>query len=218
MGGQTVLRDIPERTHFGEVQFDFDVTSGEKLRFFRASAGGNFKVQNLLDEASEGKVLKKLHKHDKTDNVAGFYLEKIGLLGKRILRSKKKGTTQSLSFRNLAKFAIVQEGEIQQTGSPFWGGHYTRRTAELATIKFLLTGVDDSNFPAVRWHGPCHGLLSFFINRHIPPPDGMGNVFYDAVGYPDRKSWEQSNINQMNRYADTFIYPLDSFVHTSGNI
>ncbi|WP_459914436.1 hypothetical protein [Desulfocicer niacini] len=104
MGGQTVLRDIPERTHFGEVQFDFDVTFGEKLRFFRASAGGNFKVQNLLDEASEGKVLKKLHKHDKTDNVAGFYLEKIGLLGKRILRSKKKVRLRALVseiWRNL---------------------------------------------------------------------------------------------------------------------
>ena len=54
-------------------------------------------------------------------------------------------TTQSLSFRNLARLIIVQEGEIQQTGSPFWGGQYTLKTAELAAIKLLLTGVDDSN-------------------------------------------------------------------------
>jgi len=145
MLGGSELRDIPERTPFGEVQFDLDVTSGEKWRFYRASSGGNFKAQNLLDEDAEIEVLRKDHGHGKTDNMSGFLLDKIGLLGKRILRSKKSGTTQSLSFRNLARLAIVQEGEIQQTGSPFWGGQYTLKTAELATIKLLLTGVDDSD-------------------------------------------------------------------------
>lgn len=145
MLGGSQLRGIPERAPFGEIQFDFDVTSGEQWRFYRASSGGNFKVQNLLDEDAAVEVLKKDHSHGKTDNVSGFLLDKIGLLGKRILRSKKKGTTQSLSFRNLARLVIVQEGEIQQTGSPFWGGQYTLKTAELATIKLLLSGVDDSD-------------------------------------------------------------------------
>ena len=145
MLGGSELRDIPERTPFGEVQFDLDVTSGEKWRFYRASSGGNFKAENLLEEDAEIEVLRKDHGHGKTDNMSGFLLDKIGLLGKRILRSKKNGMTQSLSFRNLARLAIVQEGEIQQTGSPFWGGQYTLKTAELATIKLLLTGVDDSD-------------------------------------------------------------------------
>jgi predicted nuclease with TOPRIM domain len=145
MLGGSELRDIPERTPFGEVQFELDVTSGEKWRFFRASSGGNFKAENRLDEDAEIEVLRKDHGHGKTDNMSGFLLNKIGLLGKRILRSKHNGTTQSLSFRNLARLAIVQESEIQQTGSPFWGGQYTQKTAELATIKLLLTRVDDSD-------------------------------------------------------------------------
>lgn len=146
MLGGSELRDVPERTPFGEIQFDLDINSGEKWRFFRATSGGNFRVQNLLNnENAETEVLKKSHAHDKTDNMSGFLLDKIGLLGKRILRSKMNGTTQSLSFRNIARLVIVQEGEIQQTGSPFWGGQYNLKTAELATIKLLLTGVDDSN-------------------------------------------------------------------------
>ncbi len=145
MLGGSELRGIPERTPFGEIQFDLDMTSGEQWRFYRASSGGNFKARNLLDEDAAVEVLKKDHSHGKTDNVSGFLLDKIGLLGKRILRSKKKGTTQSLSFRNLARLVIVQEGEIQQIGSPFWGGQYTLKTAELATIKLLLSGVDDSD-------------------------------------------------------------------------
>lgn len=145
MLGGSELRGIPERTPFGEIQFDLDVTSGEQWRFYRASSGGNFKAQNLRDEDADIEILKKDHSHGKTDNMSGFLLEKIGLLGKRILRSKKNGTTQSLSFRNLARLVIVQEGRIQQTGSPFWGGQFTLKTAELATIKLLLSGVDDSN-------------------------------------------------------------------------
>lgn len=145
MLGGAALREIPERTPFGEIQFDLDVTSGEHWRFYRSTAGGNFKLQNLDDPDGDEEVLRKDHGHGKTDNMSGFLLDKIGLLGKRILRSKKNGTTQSLSFRNLARLAIVQEGEIQQSGSPFWGGQYTLKTAELATIKLLLTGVDDSN-------------------------------------------------------------------------
>jgi len=145
MLGGSELRDIPERTPFGEVQLDLDVTSGEKWRFYRASSGGNFNAQNLLDKDAEIEVLRKDHGHGKTDNMSGFLLDKIGLLGKRILRSKRSGKTQSLSFRNLARLAIVQEGEIQQTGSPFWGGQYTLKSPELATIKLLLTGVDDSD-------------------------------------------------------------------------
>lgn len=144
MLGGSELREIPERTPFGEIQFDLDIKSDEKWRFFRSTSGGNFEVQNLLDKDAEKEVLRKNHAHDKIDNMSGFLLDKIGLIGKRILRSKTSGTTQSLSFRNLARLVIVQEGEIQQTGSPFWGGQYTQKTSELATIKLLLTGVDDS--------------------------------------------------------------------------
>lgn len=154
MLGGSKLRDIPERAPFGKVQLELDVSSGDKWQFSRASTGGNFEVESPLDKSAEIKVLRKDHDHGKTDNMSGFLLDKIGLLGKRILRSKKSGTTQSLSFRNLARLAIVQEGEIQQAGSPFWGGQYTLKTPELATIKLLLTGLDDSDVVETKSVGP----------------------------------------------------------------
>ena len=54
-------------------------------------------------------------------------------------------TTQTLSFRNLTKFILIKENEIQQRESPFKSGQYTTMTAELAAVKLLLTGVDDSS-------------------------------------------------------------------------
>ena len=125
-------------------ELDFEVSDAEKWRFYRATSGGNTRAKNLNEDVDHEEVLRQKHGHGRTDNVSGFLLDKIGLIGNRILRSKKNGTTQSLSFRNLARLVIVQEGEIQQTGSPFWGGQYILKTAELAAIKLLLTGVDDS--------------------------------------------------------------------------
>jgi ABC-type transporter Mla subunit MlaD len=154
MLGGSELREIPERIKYGEVALDIAASNGERWQFRRATAGGNFSMNNLDATDTETVTLKQAHGRDKTDNISGFLLEKIGLLGKRILKSGTKATTLSLSFRNLARLVIIQEGEIQQTGSPFWGGQFTLKTAELATIKLLLTGVDDSNVVPLTSVGP----------------------------------------------------------------
>jgi predicted nucleic acid-binding Zn-ribbon protein len=145
MLGGSSLKEIPERVDYGKIGLSIGTTEGEEWRIERATSGGDFSALDLNAADSQPIKLKQNHAHDRVDNLSGFLLDKIGLLGKRILKSSTKGTTVSLSFRNLARLIIVQEGEIQQSGSPFWGGQYTLKTAELATVKLLLTGVDDSS-------------------------------------------------------------------------
>ncbi|MGN6304192.1 MAG: hypothetical protein ACTHNH_05210 [Mesorhizobium sp.] len=142
MLGGSSLKEIPERARYEQISLDVDASEDGDFQLRRSISGGNF----LLNESEEPepKTLRQNHAHDRTDNLSGFLLDKIGLLGKRVLKSKTKGTTQSLSFRNLARLVIVQEGEIQRTGSPFWSGQYTTKTSEIATVKLLLTGIDDS--------------------------------------------------------------------------
>ena len=140
MLGGSELKVIPEREGYSAIELGLSSTEGESWTFERAISGGDFRLR-------QGDLIEKLrqsHAHQRIDNVSGFLLGKIGLLGKRILKSSTQGKTNSLSFRNLARLVIVQEGEIQQKGSPFWGGQFTLKTAELATIKLLLTGIDDS--------------------------------------------------------------------------
>jgi len=146
MLGGSALKEIPERSKYDKISLCLAAIEDEEIKLQRAMAGGNFQLFNLTEGGdAEPVTLKQNHAHDKVDNLSGYLLDKIGLLGKRILKSKKKGTTQSLSFRNLARLAIVQESEIQQTGSPFWSGQYATKTSEIATIKLLLTGIDDSS-------------------------------------------------------------------------
>lgn len=154
MLGGSELREIPERAKYAEVELDLGISDGQSCRLRRAASGGNFTLIDLDAPGSTEIVLKQAHAHTKTDNLSGFLLEKIGLLGKRILKSGTKATTRSLSFRDLARLVIVQEGEIQQRGPPFWSGQYTTKTSELATVKLLLTGIDDSAVVAVGDAGP----------------------------------------------------------------
>jgi predicted nuclease with TOPRIM domain len=142
MLGGSDLKEIPERVGYATIDLDLSCTDGSLWRFERAISGGDFA---LTEGENDTKTkLRRSHADGRTDNISGYLLSKIGLSGKRILKSSTKGTTNSLSFRNLARLIIIQEGEIQQKGSPFWGGQYTLKTAELATIKLLLTGIDDS--------------------------------------------------------------------------
>jgi peptidoglycan hydrolase CwlO-like protein len=140
MLGGSELKVIPEREGYSAIELGLSSTEGESWTFERAVSGGDF----ILRQGDVTEKLRQSHAHERIDNVSGFLLAKIGLLGKRILKSSTKSKTNSLSFRNLARLVIVQEGEIQQKGSPFWGGQFTLKTAELATIKLLLTGIDDS--------------------------------------------------------------------------
>ncbi|MDV7489265.1 hypothetical protein R4544_09075 [Acinetobacter baumannii] len=144
MLGGSELREIPELVPYAEIEINLRATSGEEWRIHRAITGGNFGLIDLNNQDFQEITLKKDHNHGSIDNLSGFLLNEIGLLNKKILKSSRKATTQSLSFRNLARLAIVQEDEIQQKGSPFWSGQFISKTSEIAAVKLLLTGIDDS--------------------------------------------------------------------------
>ena len=144
MLGGSELREIPELAPYAEIEFHLATSGGKNWGLQRAITGGNLRLTDLDDENLTEIILNKDHNHNAVDNISGFLLEEIGLLNKRILKSSKKSTTQSLSFRNLARLTVIQEDEIQQKGSPFWSGQYVTKTSDLATVKLLLTDIDDS--------------------------------------------------------------------------
>lgn len=60
------------------------------------------------------------------------------------LRRNRAGDTRSLSFRDLARLSVVNEQEIQRSGSPLLSGQFVQSTPEYAAFKLLITGTDDS--------------------------------------------------------------------------
>jgi hypothetical protein len=148
MLGSKTLRQIPESQNYAEVILSLAVANSEVI-LRRSISGGSFNLQ-YPNQPELNTTLAQKHQHGKTDNLSGFLLDEIGLLNRQILSSKKTGKVISLSFRNLARLVLVDETAIQHIGSPFWGGQFTLKTSEMATIKLLLTGVDDSAVVAAK--------------------------------------------------------------------
>lgn len=168
MFGGSTLKEIPERVPYASANMTFNFGATDRWKVKRALAGGNFQLAPVTADGEGASAnLKQQHAHGRNDNISGFLLEKIGLLGKRILKSKSKGTTQSLSFRNLARLIIVQEGEIQDSGSPFLTKNVIANPAELATVKLLLTGVDDSAIVATLVDSPDNARQLALIDEII---------------------------------------------------
>lgn len=151
LGGQTPLRDIPERVGYDQVLLSMETTAGEGFTLLRGIGSRDFRVaEGLLTgsppplHAPDVAVLAGQHDGNRPNNVSMFLLGKIGLAGKRVFRNKR-GDTNSLSFRTLAKLILVEETKIQDRLSPLSTGNPTEDTPLASTLKLLLTGVDDAN-------------------------------------------------------------------------
>lgn len=154
LGGKGPLTDIPERVGYDRVMLSIEnVTTGEEYTLFRSHEGGAFKLFNgsFAEELpeDEGTTLADTHNEKNTDNLSAWLLDKLGMAGSRI-RKNKNNDTVSLSFRNLARLAIVNEEEIIQKRSPLADGNYTADTANFSAFKYLLTGTDDSALVSLR--------------------------------------------------------------------
>jgi hypothetical protein len=153
LGGKGPLRDFPEREGYDRILLGMQTSSGEFFTLQRSTTGGGFLKADGLHETTFPKdgvaELREQHDERKDDNLSRFLLGKIGLLDRRVKRNKHN-ETNSLSFRNLARLAIVDEEEIIQKRSPLSDGNLVADTPNTATFKLLLTGTDDSALVAVR--------------------------------------------------------------------
>ncbi|THD36701.1 MAG: hypothetical protein E7773_06790 [Sphingomonas sp.] len=151
LGGKPPLRDIPEREGYDRVLLAVETLAGDQFTVSRSVNGGAFTLFDGLHAAElpvdQGKILADIHNDKRDDNLSAYLLNLIDLTQKRI-RKNKRGDTQSLSFRNLARLILINEQEIIQERSPLSDGNVVADTANTSVFKLLLTGVDDSAFTA----------------------------------------------------------------------
>src|SRR6185312_13968493 len=159
LGGRGPLRDIPERVGYDKVLLAIETAEGQSFSLMRSTAGGAFSMFNGIFAETlpdlEGSLLADQHNDRREDNLSAFLLSKLDLSHRRIRRNQR-GDVQSLSFRNLARLAIINEEEIIQQRSPLSDGNYTADTANSAVFKLLLTGVDDSSLMTAQRQTPEH--------------------------------------------------------------
>lgn len=146
LGGKE-LRRIPELDGYDKARIAIESSEKGLWTFERSIEGGNYRIYKGNIEAAtdikESGTIKMKHAAGREDNISGWLLGAIALLGKYV-RKNASGDCRSLSFRDIARLIIVNEQEIIRTDSPFLTGQYVSKTAEKSTLKLMLTGADDS--------------------------------------------------------------------------
>lgn len=146
LGGKD-LRRIPELDGYDKSRIAIESSEKGTWTFERSIEGGNYRVYEgnigLAIDAKEYDTLKMKHAASRDDNISGWLLGCIDLLGKYV-RKNANGECRSLSFRDIARLVIVNEQEIIRQNSPFLTGQYVSKTAEKSALKLMLSGTDDS--------------------------------------------------------------------------
>jgi hypothetical protein len=148
LGSTRPLPEIEQRIAYERAWLAVTLPRSGARTFMRALAGGAFElfpghVMTVGEGAADVRQLSAKHDHTNTDNISQFLLEELGFGGK-FIAVDANGKKRSLSFRDLARFCIVDETAIQSETSPVQSGQYQTATAERSTFKLLLTGIDDS--------------------------------------------------------------------------
>lgn len=151
MLGASRLQDLPEMAGYESVLMGLRLDDGD-FTLVRGVSGGRFflydELHTVVPSNLEPRVLSQQHNAANDDNLSAWLLGHLGLTGMR-LRKNARNETVSLSFRDLAHLAIVDETKIQAEEPPVYSGVTTSRTKDVSVLKLLLEGQDDSGLPAV---------------------------------------------------------------------
>lgn len=141
-GARSRPRDIPEATGYERVEARVRERQTGFIYHLERSLRGGPVV--LRQEGNEDQTLAAQHSAGREDTISHFLLERSGL-AQKIIRTNARGSTRTLSFRDIARLVIVDEEEIIREASPIHSGQTVARTAESNVFRLLLTGVDDSS-------------------------------------------------------------------------
>lgn len=147
LGSSSKPKNIKEARAYTNIFLEICNYKNEYYTLESDLKGGNFKLFNTkidnIKEDFDFKILNRKHDPLKENTVSAFLLSQSNIWGKRI-RTNAKGKTRSISYRDIVRFLMVNEERIITEDSPIVS-HYTKATEELNTLKFLVTGIDDSS-------------------------------------------------------------------------
>ncbi|MBZ4370221.1 hypothetical protein [Corallococcus sp. AS-1-6] len=146
LGAGSELPDIEERVGYDRAWLGLNAPNLADSTLVRALAGGAIQLVAGLSSGDEPVTeLRRLapnHDSDRDDNISQFLLALIGLTDRQLVIDAN-GAKKSLSFRDIARYCIVDETSMWSEASPIHSGQNTRKTLERSVFKLLLTGIDD---------------------------------------------------------------------------
>ncbi|WP_223609541.1 AAA family ATPase [Chryseobacterium sp. OSA05B] len=145
LGSSDKLKGIPELKGYSNIFLEIEADDQVYTIETEIKNNNTYKLyrSKINKLSSEPEILKRNLDSNSKDNLNSFFLSLNNIENKKI-RKNVKGDTINLSYRNVIKLALIDEERIITKASPIVS-HYTRETEESNTLRFFLTGNDDSN-------------------------------------------------------------------------
>jgi len=145
LGSSDKLKGIPELKGYSNIFLEIEADDQVYTIETEIKNNNTYKLyrSKINKLSSEPEILKRNLDSNSKDNLNSFFLSLNNIENKKI-RKNVKGDTLNLSYRNVIKLALIDEERIITKASPIVS-HYTRETEESNTLRFFLTGNDDSN-------------------------------------------------------------------------
>ncbi len=147
LGARTRPKVISEADGYEYAVLTIRVRESGVVWSLRRSLAGGAIAATSTEPGSRPTRLAPQHSAKNENNVSTLLLRLCGADGK-LVRKNKRGETVHLTFPILRKLAFVDEHRIIFTGSAFSSGQRTDVTKYRSTMRFLLTGLDDSGIVA----------------------------------------------------------------------
>lgn len=145
LGSSDKLKAIPEIKGYSNIFLEIEADNQSYTIETEIKNNNTYKLYrskiNKLN--TEPEIFKRKLDSNTKDNLNSFFLN-LNKIDNKKIRKNVKGDTISLSYRNVVKFALIDEERIITKESPIVS-HYTRETEESNTLRFFLTGIDDSS-------------------------------------------------------------------------
>lgn len=174
LGSSDKLKGIPELKGYSNIFLEIEADDQVYTIETEIKNNNTYKLyrSKINKLSSEPEILKRNLDYNSKDNLNSFFLSLNNIENKKV-RKNVKGDTINLSYRNVIKLALIDEERIITKASPIVS-HYTRETEESNTLRFFLTGNDDSNIQKKissqeiqKRKGKIDLLHEFISNTHI---------------------------------------------------
>lgn len=163
LGASTVPKPIEQSKGYTSVEVTFK-DNDETTFILSRDLKKNAKITcREVDSDNLETVLQPNHKGKK--NLSGFMLSKFGLQNRTLVAGVKNLNHITLTLRVLEKAFLVDEKRIISSDSPLGTGQYGERVQELALLRSLVTGLDDTDIKELKARRKSKNFLTSEISK-----------------------------------------------------
>ncbi|MFZ1618552.1 MAG: hypothetical protein WAT41_14485, partial [Flavobacteriales bacterium] len=151
LGSSRIPKTIKEVRPYTRIFLE--INSFDKVTYTLESdlKGGDFHLyRNEIDEITfdqNYQILSRKHNPNSEETVSAFLLKLNNNYPKKI-RTNAKRKTRQISYRDIVNFLLIDEERII-TENSLIESHYTKATEEKSVLKYITSGLDDSDVIAV---------------------------------------------------------------------